>query len=120
MRFFRRNIKVRGFYQNTFQKSITIYTRRLKNGLRRWRLRCLPFFYLIGINRGGSTALWTSLASHPQLMSSKAGKEHHYWNEIRYAGMSIVRRTSHLFQISSSITINLVELKFLNIIILTR
>ncbi|KAK2159473.1 hypothetical protein LSH36_152g01041 [Paralvinella palmiformis] len=86
MRFFRRNIKVRGFYQNTFQKSITIYTRRLKNGLRRWRLRCLPFFYLIGINRGGSTALWTSLASHPQLMSSKAGKEHHYWNEIRYAG----------------------------------
>ncbi|KAK2159460.1 hypothetical protein LSH36_152g00010 [Paralvinella palmiformis] len=84
IRFFSKNTKVRRSFQQTFEKSIAIFKNRLKTRSNKWRLRCLPFFYLIGINRGGSTSLWSSLISHPQLMGSGAAKELHYWDEVRY------------------------------------
>lgn len=90
LRFFKDHIIVQRSYRRSFVKSIAVFKRRLKDGLGKWRLRCLPFFYLIGINRGGSTGLWTSLMSHPHVSGSDAAKELHYWNEIRYGGKQIV------------------------------
>ena len=73
-------------YTRAFTLGTSIFTNRLKNDTFGWRLRCLPSFYLIGINRGGSTGLWTSLLSHPHISSSGIQKELHYWNEVRYGG----------------------------------
>ena len=89
LRFFIGRVKVRKSFQKIFENSMAVFKERLKIGSNNWRLRCLPSFYLIGTNRGGSTALWMSLLAHPYIMGSSAGKELHYWNEIRYGGTAL-------------------------------
>ncbi|ELT90371.1 hypothetical protein CAPTEDRAFT_150358 [Capitella teleta] len=47
-----------------------------------WRIRCLPYFYLIGMPRSGSTDLTYSIGFHPYVIRSRL-KEFKYWNRAR-------------------------------------
>jgi N-acetylgalactosamine 4-sulfate 6-O-sulfotransferase len=47
-----------------------------------WRIRCLPYFYLIGMPRCGSTDLTYSIGFHPYVIQSRL-KEFKYWNRAR-------------------------------------
>lgn len=47
-----------------------------------WRIRCLPYFYIIGMPRCGSTDLSYSLNHHPHVIVSRL-KEFKYWNRAR-------------------------------------
>ncbi|KAK7506614.1 hypothetical protein BaRGS_00002089 [Batillaria attramentaria] len=52
----------------------------------RVKLRCLPYFHLIGVDKSGTTDLWARLAHHPQFVRPKAvmGKETHWWSWRRF------------------------------------
>ncbi|XP_025089224.1 carbohydrate sulfotransferase 15-like [Pomacea canaliculata] len=50
------------------------------------RLRCLPYFHLIGVDKSGTTDLWSRLAQHPDVARPQtiAGKETHWWSWRRF------------------------------------
>ena len=48
-----------------------------------WRLRCLPLVYQVGVMKCGTSDLFYSLTSHPDIIRPPA-KEPNYWNQIRY------------------------------------
>jgi hypothetical protein len=50
-----------------------------------WRLRYLPFFYVAGVSKCGTTDLYDAIQWHPQVRKSLR-KELVYWNRIRYDG----------------------------------
>ena len=43
-------------------------------------LRCLPYFYLAGAPKCGTSDLWFNLLRHPQVYD-KVGKECHFWKK---------------------------------------
>ncbi|XP_071819278.1 carbohydrate sulfotransferase 15-like isoform X2 [Apostichopus japonicus] len=45
------------------------------------RLRCIPYFYLIGMPKCGTTDLWSKLVQHPQIQGTP--KEPHWWSKRR-------------------------------------
>lgn len=45
------------------------------------KLTCLPYFYLIGMPKCGTTDLWDKLVQHPQV--AKVPKEPHWWAKRR-------------------------------------
>lgn len=45
------------------------------------RLDCLPYFYLAGMPKCGTTDIWMKLIQHPQIW--KCSKEPHWWGKIR-------------------------------------
>lgn len=45
------------------------------------KLKCLPYFYLIGMPKCGTTDLWDKLVQHPQVQS--VPKEPHWWSKRR-------------------------------------
>lgn len=49
-------------------------------------LRCLPYFYIIGVCKTGTTDLFERLSHHPQIIKNKGilGKETWYWTWQRY------------------------------------
>lgn len=47
------------------------------------RLRCLPYFYIIGFPKCGTTDLWERLIRHPQIVA-KHKKESHYIDDKRF------------------------------------
>lgn len=49
-----------------------------------WRIRCVPYFYLAGAPRSGSTELFSALAYHQNVLSGE-NKEPSYWNRIRHS-----------------------------------
>ncbi|BFZ00889.1 hypothetical protein BsWGS_03928 [Bradybaena similaris] len=59
-------------YENTISKNIS--------------LRCLPYFYIIGMDKCGSTDLHNRLVQHPFVMGNKGdvGKETYFWSWLRY------------------------------------
>ncbi|GFO41966.1 carbohydrate sulfotransferase 15 [Plakobranchus ocellatus] len=50
------------------------------------RVRCLPYFHLMGVDKSGTTDLWYRLAQHPHMVRPKAvmGKETHWWSWRRF------------------------------------
>ncbi|XP_076458330.1 carbohydrate sulfotransferase 15-like [Babylonia areolata] len=50
------------------------------------RLKCLPYFHLIGVDKSGTTDLWFRLTQHVQVVrnSGVMGKETHWWSWRRY------------------------------------
>ena len=56
--------------------------RRLLSG-RGWKMRCLPYAFLIGTPKSGTSDLYHNLMIHPDV-SPAANKEIHYWNVRRY------------------------------------
>ena len=52
----------------------------------RQRLRCLPYFYLAGVTKCGTSDLFDKLLLHPYVKASLVGKEAQWWNR-RALGM---------------------------------
>lgn len=46
-------------------------------------LRCLPYFMIVGQNKCGTTDLYKSLVTHPDVVSAK-GKEPQFWARFRH------------------------------------
>ena len=51
-----------------------------------WRLRCMPYFYVIGIQKGGTTALSELIDHYLPGYVSGIGKEYHFWEHRRVYG----------------------------------
>uniref|UniRef100_A0A8C5QZ07 Sulfotransferase n=1 Tax=Leptobrachium leishanense TaxID=445787 RepID=A0A8C5QZ07_9ANUR len=62
-------------------------------GGNRFRLRCLPYFYIIGQPKCGTTDLYDSLLLHPRVRFS-AFKEPHWWTRRRF-GISSLKEPFH-------------------------
>ena len=52
-----------------------------------WLLRCLPYFYVAGFSKCGTTDLAATLNHHKEIVAP-ATKEMRYWNRIRYSSMT--------------------------------
>ena len=50
------------------------------------KLRCLPFFHVLGVDKCGSTDLFNRIAQHPQILhnSGVLNKETSWWSWRRY------------------------------------
>ncbi|KAK7488328.1 hypothetical protein BaRGS_00020487, partial [Batillaria attramentaria] len=50
------------------------------------RLRCLPYFHLLGVDKSGTTDLHSRIAQHPHVLlnSGGLGKETYYWCWLKY------------------------------------
>ena len=48
----------------------------------RWRLRCLPYFYIVGLAKTGTTDIYFKMAKHPDVTPSMV-KETHWWTRRR-------------------------------------
>ncbi|KAL8607105.1 hypothetical protein ACOMHN_008691 [Nucella lapillus] len=50
------------------------------------RLRCLPYFHLLGVDKSGTTDLHSRIAQHPHILLNGGGlgKETYYWCWTRY------------------------------------
>ncbi len=49
------------------------------------RFRCLPYVYVIGVTKSGTTDLFHALQQHPQIVSP-LHKELQYWHRSRLRG----------------------------------
>jgi len=49
------------------------------------RLQCLPYFYLVGFSKCGTTALWRHIIQHPEVMPP-CEKEPHWWSFYKIHG----------------------------------
>ncbi|XP_050392574.1 carbohydrate sulfotransferase 15 isoform X1 [Patella vulgata] len=50
------------------------------------RVRCLPYFHLVGVDKCGTTDLWGRIRQHPQILPNAGigGKETHWWSWRRF------------------------------------
>ena len=50
------------------------------------RLKCLPYFHLIGVDKSGTTDLWFRLTQHSHVVQNTGvlGKETHWWSWRRF------------------------------------
>ncbi|XP_059175446.1 carbohydrate sulfotransferase 15-like [Physella acuta] len=67
-------------YQNPCYREAT--TDQLDTG----RIRCLPYFHILGVDKSGTTDFFSRLVAHPQILnnSGELGKETSYWAWLRY------------------------------------
>ena len=49
-------------------------------------LHCLPYFFLIGVKKSGTTALWKHIASHPDFAFRRIKKEQQWFAVRRFNG----------------------------------
>ncbi len=56
--------------------------KRMAKG-KRWRMRCFPSFFLMGVAKCGTTDLYEALVRHPQIIVSEL-KEPEYWSRQRF------------------------------------
>ena len=60
-----------------------IFTERLNRG-EKWRIRCLPYYYIPGIAKCGTTDLHGAMLKHPDITKPPMGDlEPMFWNRIR-------------------------------------
>ncbi|XP_019616722.1 PREDICTED: carbohydrate sulfotransferase 15-like [Branchiostoma belcheri] len=55
--------------------------RVLHNGTRHFLFRCLPYFYIIGMPKCGTTDLYHRISKHPEVVHGQ--KEPHWWAKAR-------------------------------------
>lgn len=65
-----------------FHRMQSLFARRRSRG-DRWRLRCLPLVYQIGVMKCGTSDLYYSLTRHPDVVRPMA-KEPNYWSSLRF------------------------------------
>ncbi|GFR79617.1 carbohydrate sulfotransferase 15 [Elysia marginata] len=81
----------------TFEKLKTLRSRQHPPS--NYRLRCLPYFFLAGQPKCGSTDIYQRLVTHPEIIASPV-KESHWWGKNRYGkSVSVV---SDVLKLSSS------------------
>ncbi|CAG5134958.1 unnamed protein product, partial [Candidula unifasciata] len=61
---------------------------RARNSSKPYRLRCLPYFFLAGQPKCGSTDFYNKIVSHPDVVSPPI-KESHWWGKNRYGDASV-------------------------------
>lgn len=56
------------------------------------KLRCLPYFHVLGIDKSGSTDLFSRIVQHPQILGNdgEINKETMWWSWKRY-GMHVLK-----------------------------
>ena len=59
----------------------SVFRQRRDDGVP-FRMRCLPYFYIIGPQKTGTTDLFGSLIAHPNIEAAYA-KEPHWWSRSR-------------------------------------
>ncbi|XP_071478653.1 carbohydrate sulfotransferase 15-like [Diadema antillarum] len=47
-------------------------------------LRCLPYFYILGNPKCGTSDLWAKISHHPHVVSRRLNKEPHWWTRGRF------------------------------------
>lgn len=72
-------------YSHTYEKAFSKFIRRWakQTPRRSHRLRCLPYFFLAGQPKCGSTDLYNKIISHPDIVIPPV-KESHWWGKNRY------------------------------------
>ena len=68
-----------------------VYNKRLETNLHPWRIRCLPYFYLMGVTKSGTTDFYYALLKHSDVHGPWI-KEPMYWNRGRYPQGVIVHK----------------------------
>ncbi|KAK2158408.1 hypothetical protein LSH36_171g07011 [Paralvinella palmiformis] len=63
-----------------FMESVLLHRQLLG---RRWRIRCLPAFYLIGVIKSGTSDMYECLSKHPNILQPEI-KEPEYWSRQRF------------------------------------
>lgn len=84
-------VSIRDLYRHNGFAQYGVSYKKVFNRLReRWehivpmsRLRCLPYFFLAGQPKCGSTDLYQKLVSHPDIKTPPI-KESHWWGKNRY------------------------------------
>ena len=71
----------KGFMNRRLKEDARIFTRRFNRGIP-WRLRCLPYFYIGGFVKAGTTELFHNIRKHP-MVPQKNQKEIHWWSRYR-------------------------------------
>jgi N-acetylgalactosamine 4-sulfate 6-O-sulfotransferase len=66
-----------------FERFKNTLGKRAKREGSAWLLRCLPYFFLVGAPRCGTTDLYSKMILHPEI-PHQIGKEPVYWNRARY------------------------------------
>ena len=72
-------------------KMVPIYDKRLKEQTKPWRIRCLPYFFLLGVTKCGTTDFFDAILKHPEVHGLWI-KEPMYWNRERYPEGAVVHR----------------------------
>ncbi|KAL8618478.1 hypothetical protein ACOMHN_049895 [Nucella lapillus] len=65
------------------------------------RLRCMPYFYIIGASKSATNDLFSRLLSHPNIRSTR--KEVHWFNRLRTLGAGLRWYTSEFNSVSKEI-----------------
>ena len=65
-------------YKNTFDTYFLRLFMKDKRRMPRHKLRCVPYFYISGMQKCGTTELWSLLTSHPDILAGGA-KESLWW-----------------------------------------
>jgi len=63
---------------STLKRISRLYGNRLRNG-GQWRVRCLPYIYLVGVTKSGTSDLFENIIKHPNIVPG-AIKEPMWWN----------------------------------------
>ena len=61
----------------------------LQDPVRRKGLRCLPYFYIAGVQKCGTSDLYRRLRMHPDIMRGTA-KEYHFWDRGRFGVVDLI------------------------------
>ncbi|XP_078717669.1 carbohydrate sulfotransferase 15 isoform X2 [Lampetra fluviatilis] len=77
-------VHLRPFFRQLFQ---TFDRHLLQQGKRLYRMRCLPYFYIIGQPKCGTTDLYERLKMHPEVTFA-IRKEPHWWSRNQYGEAS--------------------------------
>ena len=72
---------VQGYSRSNMDSIVRI----LRKNKSRYRIRCLPYFYIAGVTKSGTTDLFNVLSHHPDIVGPVC-KEPFYWNRVRYGG----------------------------------
>ena len=54
-----------------------------------WRIRCVPYFFIPGVSKCGTTDLYAALTKHPEMAAGPV-KEPVYWNRIRWESKNMI------------------------------
>lgn len=79
---FRKDLLRRSFHSN-----MRLYQNRLHTG-QHWRVRCFPYFFLLGVTKCGTTDLFHAMTTGLPDVIAGARKEAQFWNNRREGLMS--------------------------------
>ena len=79
------------YLKNRFLTSQVYFQAKIQNG-EPWRLRCLPYFYVAGFTKCGTSDLYDKISQHPHVIREEF-KELQWWKRRRvtvshYGGMT--------------------------------